>query len=316
MIASAGYRVIEDEYSWLDAVYMTVIVVSTVGFQEVGELSNSGRIWTIVVIALGLVTVAAVVSMLGSIIVEGIVRKVLGRRQVERKITALNGHVIICGYGRTGESVAGELLVAKREIVVIEMDDDRIAAAEGAGLLHVRGDAQEEEVLHAAGLDRASVLIAALPSDADNLFITLSARQSGSALRILSRAEQESSKRKLIKAGADSVICPQTMCARRMAGLILHPAVIELADMAHQGLDLEFNQLTITDDSPFVHKTLAELELPRAAGAHVVAVRRADGRADFHPQSHTQVSAGDTLVLMGETGLSTAVESLQAGMQN
>ena len=194
LIASAGYHVIEDEYSWLDAVYMTVIVVSTVGFQEVGELSNSGRIWTIVVIALGLVTVAAVVSMLGSIIVEGIVRKVLGRRQLERKITALNNHVIICGYGRTGESVAGELLAAKREIVVIETDDDRIAAAESAGLLHVRGDAQEEEVLHAAGLDRSSVLIAALPSDADNLFITLSARQSGGALRILSRAEQESSK--------------------------------------------------------------------------------------------------------------------------
>ena len=101
-----------------------------------------------------------------------------------------------------------------------------------------------------------------------------------------------------------------------MAGLILHPAVIELANMAHQGFDLEFNQLKITDDSPFANKTLAELELPRAAGAHVVAVRHADGRADFHPQSHTQIAAGDTLILMGENGLSQAVESLQTGMQS
>ena len=316
LISSVGYRVIEDEYTWLDAIYMTVIVLSTVGLGEVGHLSDTGRIWTIGVIALGLVTVAVVMGMLAGIIVEGIVRKILGRRQLERKIAALSGHVIVCGYGRTGEHVADELLSVRRDIVVIESDEHRIAAIESAGLLHVRGDAQEEEVLQTAGVERASALIAALSDDADNLFITLSARQANQDIRILSRAEQETSKWKLIKAGADSVICPHTICGRRMAGLILHPAVIELADMAQQGLGLEFNQLQITPGSRLAGQTLADLSLPRTTGAHVVAIRRADGEADYHPQFNTKINVGDTLVLMGEAGISETIESLQADTQD
>ena len=310
-IASLGYWLVEQEYTWLDAIYMTVLCLSTVGLDEVGDLSRNGRIWTIIVICIGLITLAGVISMLGGIVVEGRLRKLFGRRQLERKIAALTGHVVVCGYGRMGSEVADELAMAGRKVVVIDVSEDRIAAADAAGLLHIRGDAQEEQLLQTAGVDRAHVLVASLPDDADNLFVTLSARQANPRIRIVARAEQEASQRKLIKAGANSVVCPQTICARRMAGLILRPAVIELTDMARQGLNLEVNQLQVTEGSDLANKTLAELELPRKLGAHVVAVRRADGQAMYHPGPSTKFATGDTLIFIGETGSSDAIQLLQ-----
>ena len=310
-IASIGYRLIEEEYTWLDAVYMTVISLSTAAHGEVGELSASGRIWTMIVIAGGLLAVAIVVSMVGGIIIEGRIRKVLGRRQVERKIASLTNHVIVCGYGRMGAEVANELTTARRNVVVIDIDPERVATADKAGLLSIRGDAQEEDVLQAARVEQAAMLAVCLREDADNLFVTLSARQAKPNIHIVARAEQEASQRKLLKAGANSVVCPQAICARRMASLILRPAVIELADMAQQGLNLEVSQLKVDDRSSLADKTLAELELPRKLGAHVVAIRRADGQAVYHPQSETRLAVGDTLLFVGDTGSSKAIDDTQ-----
>ena len=310
--ASVGYHVIEAEYSWLDAVYMTVISVSTVGLREVGDLSDAGRIWTMFVIALGLIIMAVFISSLGGIIIERRIRQVLGRRLVERKINSLAGHIIVCGYGRMGSVISDELKTAKRSVVVIDADPERIAMAERTGLFVVLGDAQEENILEAAGIKRASVLMVALTNDADNLFVTLSARQANADIHIVARAQQETSQRKLLKAGADSVVCPQTICARRMAGLILRPAVVELADMAQRGLNLEVNQLQVAAGSKLADKTLAELELPRKLGAHIVAIRHAEGQANYHPTPDMKLSVGDTLVLMGESGSSDAIERLQS----
>ena len=290
---------------------MTVISVSTVGLGEVGKLSDAGRMWTMFVIAFGLIIMAVVVSSLGGMIVERRVQHVLGRRLVERKISSLNGHVIVCGYGSLGLVISDELKTAKRSPVVIDADPERITLAERAGLLAVLGDAQEEDVLDTAGVKRASVLIVSLADDADNLFVTLSARQANADIHIVARAQKEASQRKLLKAGADSVVCPQTICARRMAGLILRPAVVELADMAQRGLNLEVNQLRVAAGSKLADKTLAELKLPRKLGAHVVAIRHAEGQAVYHPKPDIKLSVGDTLVLMGESGSSDAIERLQ-----
>jgi len=307
-----GYKVIQDDYSWLDAIYMTVISLSTVGYKEIGELTMTGKIWTIVVIVGGLLIIASMAAIVGQAVVERQIRRVFGRRQLERQIAKLSGHTIICGYGRIGTQVADELQTADHDIVVIETDPDRITAADTAGLLYIRGDAQEESILQSAGIDRASILVVALREDADNLFITLSARQSNPGLRIVARSEQPESQRKLLKAGADSVVCPEQICARRMAGLVLRPGVVELADMARQGLNLEVNQFMVPSGSKLANQELSTLELPRKLGAHVVAIRRGDGQSIYHPRPSTKLAIGDTVVLIGEVGSSEAIEQLLA----
>ena len=311
VIASVGYRLIESEYTLLDAIYMTVISVSTVGYGEVGQLSDGGRIWTVFVIIVGLMTVAGVVGALGGMMVEGRIRSIFGRRQLERKISALRNHTIICGYGRLGAKVAEQLTNGGRDVVVIDAVEDRLAAAERGGVLCVKGDAQEEDVLEAAGIERAAVLIGALSTDPDNLFVTLSARQANPAIRIFVRAEQASSQRKLLKAGADRVVRPQAMCAERIAQAVLHPAAMELADMAKEG-NLEFHQLQVSAGTSLAGKTLAEAQLPRRAGVQVAAIRHGDGQVIYQPGPATCIDAGDTLILIGESGSLEAVEKLQS----
>jgi len=310
-IASIGYRRIEDEYTWLDAIYMTIISLSTVGYAEVGELTHSGRLWTLGVIVVGMVTAGVFLTLLVGAIIEARFLRIFGRRQMERKIASLKGHVIVCGFGRMGAEVADELAAAGKDVLVVDIDPERVDAADKIGLLAIRGDAQEEDVLHAARLDQATVLVASLREDADNLFLTLSARQARPDLYIVARAEQEASQRKLLKAGANSVVCPQAIGARRISNLILRPAIIELADMAQQGLNLEVNQLNVADGSELAEKTLAQLELPRKLGAHVVAIRHTDGQAVYHPKPGTQLAAGDTLILIGESGSSKAIDEMQ-----
>ena len=310
-VASVGYRAIEAEFTWLDAVYMTVISVSTVGYREVGELSDGGRVWTIFVIVAGLMTVTGVVGTLGGMVVEGRLRSMFGRRQLERKISALRNHTIICGFGRLGTKVAEQLTEAGRDVVIIDASEDRVAAAERAGFPCVKGDAQEEGVLEVVGIDRAAVLIAALSADPDNLFVTLSARQASPSIRIFARAEQASSQRKLLKAGADRVVCPQAMCAERMAQAVLYPAAMEVADMAKQG-NLVFSQLRISPRSALAGSTLAEAELPNTTGVHVAAIRRPDGEVTYQPGPTVEIGAGDTLILIGESGSAEAVAKLQS----
>ena len=312
-IAAVGYRLIESEYDWFDAIYMTVISVTTVGYREIGDLTDAGRMWTMFVIVAGLGVWAAVLTRLAGVIVETRIRQILGRRQLERKITSLRNHTIVCGYGRMGSLIAEELAGDGQDVVIVETDPERTAAAEQAGLVYILGDAQEEEGRRAAGGERAAVLVATLDNDADNLFVTLSARQANPEMRIVTRAEQESSERKLLKAGATSVVCPQTICARRLAGLVLRPGVMELADMARGGLNLEVNQLTVRPGSELLDRTLAELELPRRLGAHVVAIRRSDGESIFHPSPETTIAVDDALIFLGETGSSESILQLQNG---
>ena len=309
-VATLGYWILEDEYSLFDALYMTVITVWTVGYGETHTLSTLGRAWTIFVIFGGVGVGALVLGLLVALVLEGEIRNLLGRRHVEKDIAGLSGHVIICGYGKMGALIAEELSERGRQVVVIDTKPERTAAAERAKLLYVLGDAQEDATLQAAGVTRASVLIAALKDDADNVFVTLTARQANNGLKIVARAQQAATESILRRAGATRVVCPQIIGASRVVDVVTRPAVVDLVEMAHKGVELEMDQLVLTAKSNLIGKSLKELELPRKTGATVVAVQRADGTPVYQPTSDMTLKAGDTLVLVGKKGAARQVQQL------
>jgi voltage-gated potassium channel len=302
LIASSGYYFFVPGYGWWDSVYMTFVTISTVGYGEVHPLTHLGRFWTVGVICCGVVIGTVVLSTIVALVVEGQLRAVLGRRELERRISELHGHVVVCGFGQMGSMVARDLREGGCAVVVIDPDPERTSLAENEGLLYILGDAQDEEVLQSAGLDKATALIAALPTDPQNVFVTLSARQISEDVTIICRAERYTTEQKLRKAGADRVVSPHLMGASRMASVVLRPAVVDFVEMAQRGLELTMEQLWIQPGSALVGKTFRELELPSRFGVQVVAVRRADGEAIYQPRPDVELAEGDTLVLIGKPG--------------
>ena len=311
-VAAIGYRCIQKDYTWLGALYMTVITVSTVGLREAGPhgLTRAGQAWTLFVIIGGVISGAVVLSLVVATLIEGSIRALLGRRQLERKIAALSRHVILCGYGRTGRMVARELQQNGRPVVVVDKDPQRTTLAGEDGMLYVLGDAQVEATLQAAGIERARNLLAILPDDAGNAFLTLSARGLSASVQILARAQEAATQDKLMKAGANRVICPPIIGANRITDCLLRPAIVDFVEMAHKGVDLEMDELTVAEGSALAERTLLELALPAKAGAMVVAVRRPDGTTVYNPGSETALSAGDTLILIGRRGMAAALERM------
>jgi voltage-gated potassium channel len=314
LVATVGYYLIEGDYTWLEALYMTVITVAMVGYHVVGEgkeeLSDPGKLWTIFVIGGGLCSGAVAMSLIVAAVVEGRVRRILGRRQLQQRIAALSGHVVVCGYGRMGQSVARQLREAGRQVVVVDDDAARTTQAEADGMLYLLGDAQDEAALIAAGVQRAQVLIATLPDDAASVFVTLTARSLSPHIRVIARAQQATTQDKLAKAGASRVICPMIIGANRIADVVLRPAMVDFVEMAQKGVNLELDQLTLREESGMVGRTLRELGLPSRVGAMVVAVRRPDGEAVYNPGPDLALAAGDTLVLIGKKGVASAIQGL------
>jgi voltage-gated potassium channel len=310
IVATVGYQLLNPDRSWLDALYMTIISVTTVGLREVYEVSEAGMVWTLIVIVGGLVTGAVAMSMIVAMIVEGQVRIIFGRRQLQRRIASLSGHVIVCGYGRMGGLVADELVKAGKHVVIIDSSDAQTQAAEAAGLLYVLGNAETDDVLIAAGVARASIVVATLSTDADNVFVALSAREINPELRIIAVARETSTQDKLIKAGADRVVCAHTLGASRMAAVVLRPAVVDFVEMAGQGGEIEMDQVKLSEGSRLVGKSLQELELPHRVGVHVCAVQRSSGVPVYQPAPDFVLAAGDTLVLIGPTGSAASVEAM------
>ncbi len=309
---SAGYRIIQPQYSALEALYMTVITVATVGYREIHPPSEATMVWTILIVLTGLISGAVLITLVASSLIEGEVRRIFGRRHLERKIQNLSNHVVICGYGMLGQNVALELAAAGKPVVVVDPDQDRTELADRAGLLYLRADAQEEDTLRDAGLERASALVAALPTDAANVFVTLTACAVNPRVSVIVRAQGPSSVGKLRRAGATRVICPSELGTSRMVDVILRPAVVDFVEMAQKGVELEMDQMVLSADSKLAGKTLRELELPRRVGAHVVAVRRANGETVYNPTSDLHPAPGDTLIFIGQRGASDAVQKLQA----
>jgi len=286
---------------WLDAIYMVVITVSTVGYGEASVLRPGEQLLTIGVIVFG---ISAVVFTLGGFIqmtMEGEIGRVLSVGRTTRAIDRLNAHVILCGYGRIGQILAQELKAKGKSFVVLDNDPEAIADAQNQGHLVLLGDATEEEVLVAAGVERAECLVTALPNDAANVFITLTSRNLNRQLQIIARGEYQTTEKKLLQAGANRVVLPAAIGALRMAAIITRPSTIELMELVagQSVLDVEVNEVTISSGSMLVGKTIVEAEARRRHGLLVVAVKQAIGNMIFNPGAEVIFQPGDIVIVMG-----------------
>jgi voltage-gated potassium channel len=295
-----GYLVLG--LSAIDSIYMTVTTVLTVGFREVGdpaEIDDAYRLFTVVLVLVGVGTAFYTVSVTLETLLESRLTDRFRRRRMDREIDRMTGHVIVCGYGRLGRTIADRVAAGQQAVVAIDRDPDRL----GAGDHHnVVGDGTDDEVLHRAGLERASTLIAATDDDADNLYITLSARTLRPDLFIIARAKLESSEPKLIQAGADRVVNPQMIGGERIAALCLQPNVAEFLDvvMREEGIEFRLSEIAVSPSSPMVGHSLRDAHLRDRTGALVLAIRAGEG-ADFHtnPPPETVITGGSLLIAIG-----------------
>ena len=300
LTGTAGYMVIEGWSTW-DAFYMTIISLTTVGYREVHPLSRAGEAFTTALLVGGVGTVLYSFTLLGARVIEGTLHNPWERRRVMHMLEKLENHFIVCGYGRIGTIVADDFQRQRISYVVIERDPARLQVLRDAGRLVVEGDASSEDVLTRAGVARARGLIAALSTDAENVYTILSARLMQPALYIIGRAESDESARKLKKAGADRVISPYQIGGLHMAQLALRPAVVEFVQLATSSefLELSMEQVEVRRDGPLVGQTIVGANLRQTFGVIVIGIRRTSGRMEFNPPSDARMEAGDFLVVLG-----------------
>ena len=295
---------------------MTVITISTVGYGEVHPLSATGRIFTIILIAGGVGGALFVLSAFVEYLLEGRFRTTLGRRQMKTKIAKLKDHFILCGYGRVGEEIARTFSEEGAPFVIIDSRQDNFAMAETEGYLCLLGDATSDKVLIEAGIERARGLVAAVGSDADNTYITLSARGLRPDLFIEARANNKEAKTKLKRAGADRVVSPSSIGARRMAMLALRPAVADFIDTVthRRGQELLMENIAIGDDSPLVGLTIKAIH--RQVKTAILAISKKSGKLLANPPHDTTIEVGDRLIIMGTPEQLTALECFCKGGQS
>ena len=284
--------------SLTDASYQTVTTVTTVGFRELQEFNNLEQWFTIVIIITGVSTVLYTFTLAVQVVVEGQLRDFVGRRLMDREINKLTGHTVVCGWGRVGRAVADDLINTGHSVVVVDSDADRVA---DVSYPTVVGDATLDSTLRTAGIERASALIAALEGDAENLFVTLSARAIMPDLFIVARARQDESIPKLANAGADRVVNPQELGAARMASFVARPHVAEFVDVVMHERSLEFRmqEYDVPDGSPLAGATLREADLRRRCGILVLALRRVDGSFTTNPDPDIVIEPHQVLIAVG-----------------
>jgi len=295
-----GYVLIEKWNAW-DAFYMTVITVTTVGYKEVHDLSRVGQAFTVVLLFAGVGAALYTFTLLATIVVEGGLPKKLQRRRHERMLETIKDHFIICGYGRIGSIVAHQFQRQKVAYVVVERDGTRIQDAVDAGALTLEADASREEVLKRAGIERARGLIAAVGTDAENVYTVLSARVLRPELFIVSRAETEDAIIKLTRAGADRVISPYAIGAVQIAQTALRPAVVDFVELAtsSDNLELAMEEIPVSATSALVNQSIVNANLRQRFGVIVVGIQRTDRRMEFNPSPDAGIRAGDKLVVLG-----------------
>ncbi|MBN1436410.1 MAG: potassium channel protein [Sedimentisphaerales bacterium] len=308
-VGTCGFVWLEGR-SFLDALYMTLVTISTLGMtaQDTAPVTQAGQIWIMLLIVVGIVSAMVALSLMVSTIVEGQVRRILGRRQVNRKIQSLHNHIIVCGYGGKGTAVCDNLKRRNAPIVIIDSDDTRTAQAEVDGLLYVLGNATQEATLMAAGVQKAQALVANLANDGDNVLVTLVARELSQDIFIAATVAKTESEPHLRRAGADSVICPELISAKRLANILTRPGVVDFIDFAAEGLQLEAEQYRIKADNKLVGQSLKEANLPRSAGILIIALRRADGETIFNPSADTVFQPDDTMIITGRIGSMAKLE--------
>jgi voltage-gated potassium channel len=285
----------------LDALYMAVITVTTVGFGEVHPLHHGGRVFTIILVLFGVGAFTYFATTVANYLIAGEIKGFLEWRKMQNKIEQLSSHFIICGYGRMGAQVAREFRREKQPLVVVERSDEVVAAAIQAGYLTLRGNAENDEVLRTAGIERARGLVAVLDSDADNLMVVLSARAMNEKLFIVARTNSEMSESKLVAAGANRVLFPHGLGGRRIAQMALRPNVVEFLEvvMHDEELELWLEELTVAIGSELDGRAVYEANIRGATGANIVAVRQRTGRLLAAPTPDIRLQAGDIIVALG-----------------
>ncbi len=310
---TAGYMVIEG-WGVLDALYMTVTTVTTVGYSETHPLSTAGRIFNLGVIIFGVATVLYTFSFLMARLVEGDLHHRWARRRRTGMLEALDHHFIICGYGRMGEVIAGEFSRQSVPFVIVERDSARMQQAIDAGYLAVEADASSEQVLIRVGIERARGLIAAVSTDAENVYAVLTARLLRPDLFIIGRAETDDAKAKLVRAGADRVLSPYQIGGLQLAQTALRPAVVDFVQLAtsSDNLDLNMEQVQIHEGSSLSGQSILEASLRQRFGVVVVGIQRAGGAMEFNPPPESVMRVNDFLVVLGQARTLRELEAAAA----
>jgi voltage-gated potassium channel len=294
--------VLVEHYPWLDAFYMTLTTITTVGYGEIRPLSHAGRIFNSFLIVFGVSTIFLASGAMTQTIINSELQDRYGKRRKKRMIEQLREHYIICGFGRVGRNASYEFHRAGVPFLVIDNSEDRVEKAIVGGMIAVFADATSDDSLREAGILRAKGLIAALPTDAENLFIILSARALNPKLTIVTRASEEASEQKLRRAGADTVFTPYSMTGRQLADSLLRPHVVEFMDFGRSniGPDVRMEQVCVTPNTGLTHKTFGQLLELRKSGVIVLAIRKQGGETTFNPPPEFEISTGDILIVIGE----------------
>jgi voltage-gated potassium channel len=300
LVAVFGYRFFGG-YDWIEACWMVVITISTVGFGEQSQLSSGMQLFSMAVIVLGVTAAAYTFGAFMQLAIEGRLEQLMGLRKMTREIQQLRDHVIICGFGRTGELLADSLRYREVAHVIIDHDEGRSAMAQARGHLTVEGDATEDHTLQAASIERADSLVTCLPNDAQNVFITLTARNLCPGLRIVARAEQPSTEQKLKQAGASRVVLPAAREARLMERMVTRPTTADFAELVEQRKfrDLELDEIHIGAESSLVGMDVRSTELGRKHKLLVVAVTSVDGTMTLNPDTDYVFRPDDVVIVIG-----------------
>lgn len=302
VFGTTGYMLIENS-NFTDAIYMTVISITTVGFSEVFPLSPVGKYFTMILIFGGVGLFLFIVSLITQAMIEGGLQTFLGRRKMEKKLAELSNHYIVCGFGRIGKVISKILHENKRNFVIIENNADEIKAIEELGYLVLKGDSTSDDILQKAHIAEAKALIAVTSSDADNVYIILSSRVLNPSIYILARSSgDKGAESKLLRSGANKVFSPYEIGARRMAQSLVRPTVIDFIDLTvHDGeLGLRLEELQVSNKATFANKTLMESGIRSEYDLIVVAIKRQKGEMLFNPNPTTDILPGDILVVLGE----------------
>ncbi|UCH93972.1 MAG: potassium channel protein [Candidatus Aminicenantes bacterium] len=294
-----GYMLIE-EVGLFDALYMTVISITTVGYTEVFQLSARGRLFTIWVIISGLGTFFYIIGKIAETTFEGNIRTILGRRKMKMLLN-MKDHVIVAGFGRMGEHVCRELCKMKIKFVIIENDNERFALAEELEYSVINEDATSEEALRRSGVEKAKTFISLLASDADNIFTVMAVREVNPTVCIISRALDTANEKRLYRVGANRVVTPYELSSRRIVNTVLRPNVVDMIDLMTYSpkMAISIEELTIKDDSPFAAKRIIDSGLRQNYNAIVIAIKRKEAMI-FNPNFNQEILPGDILILVGE----------------
>ncbi len=313
-LGTVGFVLIE-KYPVFDAFYMTLITVTTVGYSEIRPLSEAGRVFNSFLILFGVITMLLAVGAMTQTIIELELNQFFGKRRVKGMIDKLESHIILCGFGRVGRGAADELSKAGIPFVVVDHDEDRVERAMKEGMLGVVADASHDDTLRELGIERAKGLIATLGTDADNLFLILTAKTLNPNLQLSARVAEESSEQKMRRAGADFVFAPYNSTGHRMAQAIVRPHVQQFLDFTTRnlGLDVGIEQVPVGERCAFAGKCLTEMAIRRSTGVIVLAIRKANGEMLFNPPPEAVVSIGDHMIAMGEPNGLRKLESVLMG---